>query len=265
MAGSDEIFQKAMNDGHSAAWDQAWDRAVDAYQQALVEFPDNPKALNSLGLAQYQLQHYADALKTYTRIAQVTPNDPIAFEKMAQIYERQGYLRDAILAASQAAELYLRAREVEKSVENWLRVVQLNPENITARSRLALIHEKTGQIRQASNEYVALASLVQAGGNPQKAQELLEHAQQFDPGSYEVQQALNLVKTGKTLPKPTRPKGGTGPLRMAAVAELEAPKQKVTESPDPITEARQRSLKMLAEVLFDLTDDSSEAQARRGL
>ena len=43
MPGREDIFQKAMNDGHSAAWDQEWDKAVAAYRQALQEFPDHPK------------------------------------------------------------------------------------------------------------------------------------------------------------------------------------------------------------------------------
>ena len=265
MAGREDVFQRAMNEGHSAAWDQAWDVAVKAYQQALEEFPDNAKALNSLGLAQYQLQHYDDALKTYIRVARSNPEDGVAFEKVAQIYERQGSLHEAIQSALQAAELYLKAREPEKAIENWLRVVQLNPENLTARSRLALIHEKTGQNQQAINEYIALGSLLQNNGNPQKATELLEHASSLDPSNVEVRQALSFVKAGKMLPKPLRPKGGTGPLRMAAVKELEAPKQRLQESPDPITEGRQKALQVLAEVLFDLSDDSSEAQARRGL
>src|SRR5688572_14674333 len=219
MAGNEEIFQKAMNEGHSAAWDQTWDVAVKAYQKALDEIPDNSKALNSLGLAQYQLQRYDDALKTYIRVAKVMPEDPVAFEKIAQIYERQGDLNEAIQAAMQAAELYLKAREAEKAIENWLRVVQLNPENVNARSRLAMIHEKTGQIKQATNEYIALASILQNGGNPQKAGELLEHAGQLDANSPEINQALAFIKAGKMLPKPMRPKGGTGPLRMAAVKE----------------------------------------------
>lgn len=265
MAGNEAIFQKAMNEGHSAAWDQTWDVAVKAYQKAIDEFPDNTKALNSLALAQYQLQHYDDALNTYIRVAQVSPEDPVAFEKIAQIYERQGRLNEAIQTAMQAAELYLKAREVEKAIENWLRVVQLNPENINARSRLAMIHEKTGQIRQAVNEYIALASILQNNGNPQKAGELLDRAGQIDPNNMEIRQAMTFVKGGKMLPKPMRPKGGTGPLRMAAVKELEAPKQRFQESPDPISEARQKALQVLAEVLFDLSDDSSEAQARRGL
>jgi len=265
MAGSEEVFQKAMNEGHSAAWDQTWDVAVKAYQKALDQYPENSKALNSLALAQYQLQNYDDALKTYIRVTKVTPEDPVAFEKIAQIYERKGNLNETILVAMQAAELYLKEREPEKAIENWLRVVQLNPENINARSRLAMIHEKTGQVKQALNEYIALASIVQNNGNPQKATELLEHAGLLEPGSVEIRQALSFVKAGKMLPKPMRPKGGTGPLRMAAVKELETPKQNVKESPDPIAEARQKALQVLAEVLFDLSDDSSEAQARRGL
>jgi tetratricopeptide (TPR) repeat protein len=265
MAGNENVFQKAMNEGHSAAWDQTWDVAIKAYQRAIEEFPDNAKALNSLGLAQYQLQRYDDALKTYIMVAKVNPEDSVAFEKIAQIYERQGSLNEAIQAALQAAELYLKAREPEKAIENWLRVVQLNPENIPARSRLAMIHDKTGQTKQAINEYIALASLLQNSGNPQKATELLEHAGLLDPSSMEVRQALAFVKAGRMLPKPMRPKGGTGPLRMAAVKELEAPKQRLQESPDPITEGRQKALQVLAEVLFDLSDDSSEAQARRGL
>ena len=265
MAGREDVFQKAMNDGHSAAWDQAWDVASKAYERALEEFPYNTKALNSLALAQYQLQHYDDALNTYIRVSTISPEDAVAFEKIAQIYERQGNLNEAIRTAMQAAELYLKAREPEKAIENWLRVVQLNPESIPARSRLAMIHEKTGQTRQAVNEYLALGSILQNNGNPQKATELVEHAAQLDPNNVEIHQALNFIKGGKMLPKPMRPKGGTGPLRMAAVKELEAPKQRFQESPDPITEGRQKALQVLAEVLFDLSDESNEAQARRGL
>jgi hypothetical protein len=43
MPGNEEVFQKALNDGHSAAWDQMWDKAAVCYQRALDEFPDNPR------------------------------------------------------------------------------------------------------------------------------------------------------------------------------------------------------------------------------
>ncbi len=264
MAGQEDLFHRAMNDGHSAAWDQNWGAAAEAYQRALTEFPDNPKALNSYALALYQQQKYDDALKVYQRVAQVSPDDPVAFEKIAQLNERLGNLKDAVQAAVQSAELYLKAREVEKSIENWLRVVQLNPEHIAARSRLALIHEKTGQTRQAITEYIALASILQHSGNPQKALEVVGYALKLDSSSQEAAQAAGMIKSGRLLNKPLRPRGATGPLRMAAVKEFEH-KETVRESPDPVTEASQKALTMLAEVLFDLSDDSAEAQARRGL
>ncbi len=265
MAGREDIFQKSMNAGHSAAWDQNWEQAAQAYQTALAEFPDHPKALNSYALAQYQLQNYDAALKAYLRVAQVAPEDPIPLEKAAQINERLGNLKEAMQAAMQAAELYLKAREIDKAVQNWLSVVQLNPENIMARSRLALIHEKTGQTRQAIAEYIALTSILQNAGHQPKALEILQHAAQLDPESLELRQALALVRAGKILPRPMRPKGGTGPLRMAAVKEMATPKPEILESPDPITEARQKALKVLADVLFDMADESTEAVARRGL
>ncbi|PKN92293.1 MAG: hypothetical protein CVU44_14220 [Chloroflexi bacterium HGW-Chloroflexi-6] len=265
MAGRDDIFQRAMNEGHSAAWDQAWEQAANAYRKALAEIPDHPKALSSLGLALFQRQKFDDALKVYIRAAQISPEDPAPFEKIAFIEERHGNLKEAIQASYQAAELFLKTREVEKAIENWLRVVQLNPEHIQARSRLAFVHEKTGQIHQAATEYIAVASLLQNMGNIEKAVEILKHAQQLESGNSEIAQALAMVMAGKLLPKPTRPKGGTGPLRMAQVKQLDAPREQIQDSPDPLNEARKKALNVLADALFQFTDESNEAQTRRGL
>ncbi|HIE24439.1 MAG TPA: hypothetical protein EYP74_00395, partial [Anaerolineales bacterium] len=64
MAGNEAVFQKAMSVGHSAAWDQLWEKAAESYRDALTEIPDNPKALSSLGLALYHLQKFDEALQT---------------------------------------------------------------------------------------------------------------------------------------------------------------------------------------------------------
>ena len=61
MTESQNRFQQAMNQGHTAAWDQDWQRAVDYYHQALEEIPDDPIALVSLGLALYELGLYDQA------------------------------------------------------------------------------------------------------------------------------------------------------------------------------------------------------------
>jgi tetratricopeptide (TPR) repeat protein len=253
-----------MNEGHSAAWDQEWDKAAAAYRRALQEFPDHPRALNSLALALYQVANFEDALKTYQRVVQLSPNDPIAVEKVAQLSERLGDLPTAIGAAMRAADLYLNQREVDKALENWVRVTTLNPENAAAHSRLALVHEKLGHTQQAVNEYLAIASLFQRAGDPAKTQQLVGKALQLLPASPEARQAAMLLRTGQLLPKPVRSKGGTGPIRMAQVKELQKPRE-AAPGMDPVADARQKALTQLAEILFDYSDESPSSVQRRGL
>ena len=90
MAGREDVFQKAMSEGHSAAWDQQWDKAAAAYPKALEEFPDHPKALSSLGMALFELQRFDESLQVYQKAAQAAPTDPLPLEKVGQLSERLG-------------------------------------------------------------------------------------------------------------------------------------------------------------------------------
>ncbi|MFN8380963.1 MAG: tetratricopeptide repeat protein [Anaerolineales bacterium] len=264
MPGRDDIFQKAMNEGHSAAWDQEWDKAVGAYRRALQEMPDNPKALSSLALALYQSGNIEESLQIYMNVAKLSPDDPVPMEKVAQLSERLGNLKNAMDAAVRAGDLFLQQRDADKALENWVRVTNLNPEHAIARSRLAQVHEKLGHVQQAVTEYLALASIIQRAGNAEKSKEMVDKAQSLSPNSPEVKQAQTLLKTGQLLPKPIRGKGGTGPIRMSQVKQLQEP-QKAASGLDPITEASQKALTQLAELLFEFSDDSPAAQERRGL
>jgi tetratricopeptide (TPR) repeat protein len=264
MPEREEIFQKAMNDGHSAAWDQEWDKAAASYRQALMQFPDHPKALNSLGLALYQLGSFEEALQTYMHVAKLSPDEPVPMEKVAQIAERLGDLKIAVEAAIRAGDLFLKQRDAEKALENWVRVTNISPENVVAHSRLAQVHEKLSHIQPSVTEYLAVASILQRAGNAEKTREMVDKALSLLPTSIEARQADSLLKAGQLLPKPLRRKGGTGPLRMAQVKELEKPKS-VGSGLDPVSEARQKALTQLAELLFEFSDDNPSAQEKKGL
>src|SRR5215217_1095810 len=255
-----------MNEGHSSAWDQEWSKAAVAYRQALQEIPDQPKALNSLGLALYQQGNFEDALQIYKRVAQITPTDPSPMEKLAQLLERTGHLKEAIEAALKAAELFLNQRDVDKAIENWVRVTMLDPDHVMAHSRLALAHERLGHKARSVTEFIAVASLVQRTGNIQKTAELVNKALQLIPDSEEAKQALSVLRGEPSLPKPLRTKGATGPIAMAQVKELDRPRKETDSGLDPIAEARQKALTRLAEILFEYsTDDGQTQQVRRGL
>ncbi len=51
MVGSRVVYEEALRQGAARAWEQRWEEAIAAYQQALAEFPDEPDALSGLGLA----------------------------------------------------------------------------------------------------------------------------------------------------------------------------------------------------------------------
>jgi tetratricopeptide (TPR) repeat protein len=262
MAGREDIFNKAMNTGHSAAWDRQWDKAAQAYQQALEEFPDDPKALSSLGLALFELQRYDESLETYQKAIKSSPDDPVPLEKVAHLSERTGNIQEAIESFLKAAELYVKRQEAEKAIENWVRVTQLDTENMPARTYLAMVHERLGHAQQAIHEYLAIASLLQNSGNASKSAEMIGRALRLNPNSPEARQAQNMLKSGQPLPKPLRTQGGTGPLRMAQVKQLNGPKPDEA-GPDPIAEARKKALTRLAEVLFDLSEEAGEAPSTR--
>jgi len=266
MAGRQDIFQQAMNQGHSAAWDQQWDKAAAFYRQALEEFPDHPQALINLGLALIELQDFDQALEYYMKAARVIPDDPLPFEKIAQLSERIGNLSQASKAALRAAELYLKNRDVSRAVENLERVTRLNPENLLAYSRLGLIYERTGEKQKSVSAYLAVASLLQNSGELEKAEHAVNQALKIIPNNEKAVQAKEMLRDYKPLPRPVRPRGGTAPLRMSQVRQLQAPEKASQPEIDPVAAARQKALTSLAGMLFDSMDDEQGSQAeRRGL
>jgi tetratricopeptide (TPR) repeat protein len=271
MPGSEDTYKEAMSQGHSAAWDGNWQRAAEQYQRALGEFPDRLQAITSLGLAFFELQKYDEALKHYQRAIALAPDDPLPLEKAAEIYERGGKLKEAAELSLKVADLYLKLRDPDKAIENWARVTRLVPEHLKAHSRMALVFERLGRTAQAVREYINVAALLQDAGQIEEAIKTVEHALKLDPENPEGLQAYELARANKTLPKPKRQKGSTGPLRMAAVREMDKMPPEAArlgqDTPDPIGEARQQALTALAEVLFDISSDDvdEEKAARRGL
>jgi tetratricopeptide (TPR) repeat protein len=266
MSGDQQAFQYAMNQGHSAAWDLDWEKASSFYRVALAEFPENASALTSLALAFFELQNFSEALEYYQRAAKVSPNDPVPLQKVAEIQERQGNLKNATTSYMKVAELYARNREVEKAIQNWIRVTALDPQYLAAHTRLALVYERLGRTTEAMVEYISIASLLQSQGNTQTAIQTVKHALEVVPNSKEANLALTLLQSRKPLPTPSRPRIATGPALMSHFYPGETPTSEEESRPriDPIQDSRQKALAMLAEILFE-QEETQAPQTRKGL
>ena len=264
MSGRDEMFQQAMNAGYSAAWDQAWDRAAEEYRKALKIIPSQPKALNNLGLALYELGQFQEALKVYQQAAAASPEDPVPLEKVAELFEKIGDPEYIPAVSLRAADLYLKRREPEKAIENLTRVTRVSPDNVTAHTRLAIIHEKMGRKEAAATEYLALASLMQHSGEMEKAVQSVNHALQILPSSTEARRTLRMLRESKPLPllarAPLAAERTSGDARLLQKPRQGLPSVEEQEI-DPIAEARGKALAVLAGILFEGGVEGEELKA----
>jgi tetratricopeptide (TPR) repeat protein len=268
MDGRQERFDNMMDQGHSAAWEQEWDRAAAYYRQALEEIPDHPKAVSNLALALYELKDFREAFRYYQLALKLTPTDPIPMERIGIICEQMGSLDKAAAAFMRAADLYIKNKDLNKAFSMLTRVVDLAPENLMAHSRLAQFYERRGRKEQAVREYLIIASLLQRSGEKGKAVQALSYALKAFPNSEEIAKALAVIKAGQNLPRLVSPKPRDDRLQAAERLQLEAPKEtgRLELEPDPVSAARRKSLETLAVLLFDQEEDTHEGQAeRRGL
>ncbi|MEA2007641.1 MAG: tetratricopeptide repeat protein [Chloroflexota bacterium] len=260
MTGEKERFQKALDKGHSAAWDQDWGRAATYYRQALDELPNDMKALTSLGLALFEMHEYEEALEYYSKAAKLFPEDPVSFEKLSTLYEILGNKDLASNTASQAAELYLNRKDVQKAIESWGRAVAAKPENLRPHTRLAIVYERLGKKSKAAIEYLNIVSLLQEKGQTEHAEQAIRRAAKLDPRSEKVKRALQMWQQGIMLPKPAQPHSGTTPLEMdQKLLESHSEEEKEPEA-SPVEQARQLALSILASVVFE---DAGESNAQR--
>ena len=267
MTGRQDLFDESIRLGHSAAWDLQWDRAIKYYRKALAEFPDHPTALSSLGLALLETGQLKEALASYHRASKAAPTDPLPVEKCAEVFEHLGQIKEAVEQHEAAAELYVKRRDAEKALENWTHIARLAPGNLSARSRLALTYERLSRPRDAAREYLAASAILQQAGKVDRATEAAQRALSLVPGDQDASSALNLLRQGRPLPTPTRPRGATGPLRMARVQEFmksetpESPESQESEITDPEVAAQRQALTILAGLLFEEPKSKTSTQA----
>lgn len=255
MSERESRYKQAVERGHSAAWEQDWERAASFYRQALDEKPSDPRALNNLALALFEMKAYPEALKQYLRAVELSPGDPVPMVKAATLYDLLKKPMVGSKVATQAAELYLKSGNVEKAIENWSRAVVMNPENMVAHSRLALVYERLKRIPQAVREYLHIASLMQHAGERDKAVQVVHRALKLSPNHDEAGQALAMLRDGISLPKPARPQGGTGPIEDSTTVLVDSPTEIKNQGDTPVAEALQRALSDLAALFFEQSSE----------
>ncbi len=266
MAGDRAVYEQAMNAGHSAAWDQEWDKAIMAYARAIQEFPEDPSAHNSLGLVLLQAGRYEDSLKVYSRAIQLAPDDPVPLEKSADVLERLGRLQEAAQRYVSVADIYMAERDMDKAIGNWERATRLTPGMLKIHYLLAQAYERTGQKRSAVREYLTLAFNFQRGGDKQRALQAAERAKRLEPTSPQVLNSIQAIQSDALMMIPDIEPDTQPAARAQDFSAMEEELTAGDSNPKgPLGETVDKALAVLAEYVLSGDLSAASAQVIQGI
>jgi tetratricopeptide (TPR) repeat protein len=192
-------YEVALANGHSCLWEQRWEEAVVAFDQAAREFPERSAAYAGLGAAYFSLSQYEDALESYQLAARHSAGDVIYLRQIGDIYERLGKPQQAAETYQAIGEIEFRRRAVEHAALSWTRAVRLDPNLLPARQRLARYYAGEGNIPAAMPEFLQVARVYQERGDPENALRTCQLALRFDTNHAGALAAIEQLRKGEPI------------------------------------------------------------------
>jgi tetratricopeptide (TPR) repeat protein len=246
VAGNRRVFDEAMRQGTNYAWDRQWNKAIAEYQRAIAEFPDEVSAYTALGQALVNVGREREALEFFQRAARLTPDDPLALERVAELLEHKGDTAGATQTWLLAAELHLRRRAVDAAVLVWQRIIEAAPNTIAAHERLAKAYAGMHLTGKAIDRYLALAAIYQKRGENEKATAVCQRALELDPRDPDVLTALEALEHGRSVSELV----GGRPVGDSYTSLADGPSRD-DGAASPIEITRQKALRELADALLE--------------
>jgi tetratricopeptide (TPR) repeat protein len=118
----------------------------------------------------------------YKKIAKLKPSLESVL-KLAELYTQQGLFNDARAQYLQVAEEFLRAGELEQSVRIFQKILEMDPENVAMRVRLAEVYIRLGKKSEAWQIFSTAAETLRSRGSRSGAEEILGRMLTLDPGN----------------------------------------------------------------------------------
>ena len=197
---------KALQEAEKSVAQGKISQAIRQYQDILDNDPSDVSLLNTVGDLYIRERNTAEALKQFQRLAEayvregfnvkaiaiyrkiskVDPNSVDTLLKLGELYQIQGLSREAREQYIQAAEFFKKRNQTERALEIFRKLVQLDPENVTFRNRLAVEVESTGKHVNAAQAYLESAEVMLRRDNQDGAESALKKAAELDPKNFKI-------------------------------------------------------------------------------
>jgi pilus assembly protein FimV len=103
--------------------------------------------------------------------------------KLAELYTQQGLFNDARAQYLQVAEDFMKNGETDQAVRLFQKVLEMDPENVPMRVKLAETYVRMGKKTEAWQLFSAAAETLRARGSLAAADDMLQRMLSLDPGN----------------------------------------------------------------------------------
>jgi pilus assembly protein FimV len=146
---------------------------------------DSTKAIESfkkVGDAYAAQGFTVKGIAMYKKITKLQPSVDGSL-KLAELYTQQGLFNDARAQYLQVAEDFMKNGDLEQAVRLFQKVLEMDPENVPMRIKLAEVYIKLGKKKEAWEIFSAAAEALRARGSLAAAEDVLKRMLVLDPGN----------------------------------------------------------------------------------
>jgi tetratricopeptide (TPR) repeat protein len=140
------------------------------------------ECFKSVGDAYAQQGFTVKAIAMYKKLSKLRPTLEGAL-RLAELYTQQGLFNDARAQYLQVAEEFLRGGELEQAVRIFQKTLEMDPENVNMRTRLAEVYLRLGKKAEAWDIFATAAESLRARGAHTAAEEILQRMLTLDPNN----------------------------------------------------------------------------------
>jgi tetratricopeptide (TPR) repeat protein len=184
--------------------------ALKEYLRLLDDNPKDVATLNRVGDLYVRMNRPADSIQYYTRIAdsysrdgfflkaiaifkKINKIDPARldiYEKLADLYHKQGLTQDARSQYQVLADHYQKGGKHEDAISAYKKMAGVDPNDLKIQVRLADLYRSHHQTEQAVMQYGLIGSMLLRRGAHDEAAAVFQKALELSPNDANIQKSL---------------------------------------------------------------------------